>query len=69
MCNMSKAYVQISSISFFGTSEEKMHQFQSNNGGHDRGPQREWRISDFPRFSQNQSAAEPFNAFFENNLP
>ena len=29
---------------------------QSDNGGHDRGRQREWRD-------------EPFNAFFENNLP
>ena len=38
------------SISFFCTSEEKMHQFQSNNGGHDRGRQREWRISTFPQF-------------------
>ena len=46
-----------------------MHQFQSNNGGHDRARKREWRISNFPRFWQNQSAAEPFNAFFENNLP
>ena len=51
------------SISFFCTSEEKMHQFQSNNGGHDRSRQREWRISNFPR-----CAAEPFNVFFENSL-
>ena len=34
----------------FCTSEEKMHQFQSNNGGHDSGRQREWRISNLPRF-------------------
>ena len=34
--NMSKACVQIRSR-FFCTSEEKIHQFQSNNGGHDRG--------------------------------
>ena len=53
----------------FCTSEEKVHQFQSNNGGHDSGRQQEWRISNFPRFWQNASAAEPFNAFFENNLP
>ena len=47
--NMSKAYVQIRSR-FFCTSEEKMHQFQSNNGGHDRSRQPEWRILNFPRF-------------------
>ena len=27
-----------------------MHQFQSNNGGHDRGRHREWRISNLPQF-------------------
>ena len=47
----------------------KFGPYQSNNGGHDRGRQREWRISNFPHFWQNQSVAEPFNAFFENNLP
>ena len=28
-----------------------------------------WRIFNFPRFTKNQSAMEPFNAIFENNSP
>ena len=32
-----------------------MHQFQSNNGGHDRGQQREWRISTFLDFDKTKA--------------
>ena len=37
ICPKHMSRICADSISFFCTSEEKMHQFQSNNGGHDRG--------------------------------
>ena len=32
-----------------------MHQFQSNNGGHDRGREREWSISNFLDFDKTKA--------------
>ena len=46
-----------------------MHQFQSNNGGHDRGRQRGNGVFQTSLdFDKIKALSEPFNAFFENNL-
>ena len=42
--------IRIDAISFLCTSEEKMHHFQSEDGGCDRGREAKLRISNFPRF-------------------
>ena len=45
---MAKAYGCIDVISFLCRSEEKMHNFQAENGGRNFGREVKWHISYFP---------------------